>query len=196
MTRRHAHIYGIDLASPRELVAHNRDRHDIAVHIGADAVIYQTLDNLKAACAELSPRDPSTQRFEVGLFCGMYVTPVDEGYFEHLERVRGEAQKFKVTESAQEAIAVNRISAVGHQEIDAAFDGEAAAEAAENGVVSDGRQKRPRADDYAATNGTSAKRTDGKNSGMLEEEEPRPVRERMDISLHNFGDYSAPDYER
>src|SRR5690554_2266501 len=72
----HAHIYGIDLASPLELVAHNRDRHAIAKHIGAEEVIFQTLEDLKAACAELSPRDPATQEFEVGVFCGKYATPV------------------------------------------------------------------------------------------------------------------------
>jgi len=100
----HAHIYGIDLASPQELVAHNRDRIAIAKHIGAEEVIYQSLADLKAACAELSPRDPKTQEFEVGVFCGKYVTPVTKGYFEHLERVRGESRKMKVLDAAKEAV--------------------------------------------------------------------------------------------
>jgi amidophosphoribosyltransferase len=52
----HPHIYGIDLASPQELVAHNRDRKAIAEHIGAEEIIYQSLADLKAACAELSPQ--------------------------------------------------------------------------------------------------------------------------------------------
>jgi amidophosphoribosyltransferase len=99
----HAHIYGIDLASPQELIAHNRDRKEIAEHIGAEEVIYQSLEDLKAACAELSPRGP-TQEFEIGVFCGKYVTPVTAGYFEHLERLRGENQKMKVLEKAKEAI--------------------------------------------------------------------------------------------
>jgi amidophosphoribosyltransferase len=99
----HAHIYGIDLASPQELVAHNRDRKAIAEHIGAEEVIYQSLADLKAACAELSPRGP-TQEFEVGVFCGKYVTPVTAGYFEHLEQIRGESRKMKVLEKAKEAI--------------------------------------------------------------------------------------------
>lgn len=97
-----AHIYGIDLASPMELVAHDRDRFDIAKHIGAEEVIYQSLDNLKASCAELSPRDPTTQDFEVGVFCGKYVTPVSKGYFEHLEKVRGESRKLKILEAAKD----------------------------------------------------------------------------------------------
>jgi amidophosphoribosyltransferase len=52
-----------------ELEAHNRDRKAIAKHIGAEEVIYQSLADLKVACAELSPRDPATQEFEVGVFC-------------------------------------------------------------------------------------------------------------------------------
>jgi amidophosphoribosyltransferase len=100
----HAHIYGIDLASPQELVAHNRDRFDIAKNIGAEEVVYQSLDDLKAACADLSPRDPKTQTFEVGVFCGKYVTPVSDGYFEHLERVRGQSRKLKILDAAREAV--------------------------------------------------------------------------------------------
>jgi len=99
-----AHIYGIDLASSSELIAHHRDSKAIAKIIGADDVIYQTLPDLIEACAALSPRDPATQKFEVGVFCGKYVTPVDDGYFEHLERVRGESRKMKVMESAREAV--------------------------------------------------------------------------------------------
>lgn len=98
----HAHIYGIDLASPQELVAHNRDRKAIAEHIGAEEVIYQSLDDLKAACAQESPRE--NQQFEVGVFCGKYVTPVDDDYFLRLERVRGETKKLKVLDAAKDAV--------------------------------------------------------------------------------------------
>ena len=38
---RHPHIYGIDLATPSELIAHNRDDDAIALHIGAKKVIFQ-----------------------------------------------------------------------------------------------------------------------------------------------------------
>lgn len=81
---------GIDLASPSELVAHERDRFAIAKHIGAEEVIYQDLDDLKACCASLSPR--KDQDFEVGVFCGKYITAVPDGYFEHLEGLRGKAR--------------------------------------------------------------------------------------------------------
>lgn len=125
----HAHIYGIDLASPQELVAHNRDRIEIAKHIGAEEVIYQSLEDLKAACAELSPRDPKTQEFEVGVFCGKYITPVSKGYFEHLERLRGQSKKLKVLESAKEAVLHG---VAGEKELDLIISGAAVDE---NGQV-------------------------------------------------------------
>jgi len=86
----HPHIYGIDLATSTELVAYNRDRKAIAKSINADEVIFITLEDLEAACAEVSPR--TDQRFEVGVFCGRYVTPVSQEYLESLEKTRGKSK--------------------------------------------------------------------------------------------------------
>ncbi len=76
---------------------------EIAKEIGADAIVYQTLQDLEAACASLSPRP--NQRFEVGVFCGKYVTPVEDGYFKHLEHVRKDREHMKVQEQTRHAIA-------------------------------------------------------------------------------------------
>ena len=97
------HIYGIDLASASELIAHHRSQDDIARHIGADSVIYQDLPDLEQACLKLAPPNGPT-RFEVGVFCGKYVTPVSDGYMEHLERIRGDRKKAKVVENARMAV--------------------------------------------------------------------------------------------
>lgn len=72
------------------MVAYNRNRKAIAESINADEVIFLSLEDLEAACAELSPRPE--QKFEVGVFCGKYVTPVSEGYLEGLEKGRGNAK--------------------------------------------------------------------------------------------------------
>lgn len=105
----HTHIYGIDLASPNELVAHNHLGPDaIAQHIGADSVVYQTLDDLKLACTDAAREANSVgapQNFEVGVFCGTYITPVEIGYFDHLEQVRGQSRRLKVAEEARKAVA-------------------------------------------------------------------------------------------
>lgn len=100
----YAHIYGIDLASSSELIAHARTSHDICQVIGADAVIYQKLPDLQAACLALTPKKDGPTRFEVGVFCGKYVTPVDEDYFKHLELIRGERKKAKVIAGARMAV--------------------------------------------------------------------------------------------
>jgi amidophosphoribosyltransferase len=159
----HAHIYGIDLASPLELVAHNRDRAEIAKHIGAEEVIYQSLSDLKAACAELSPRDPKTQEFEVGVFCGKYVTPVSPGYFEHLERVRGESKKMKVLESAKEAVLHG---VAGEKELDLIIGG---------AVVNANGQIVPHHGVNSDVNGHARRKREREESGTP------PVRDRQDI---------------
>jgi len=175
----HAHIYGIDLASPQELVAHNRDRFDIAKHIGAEEVIYQSLEDLKAACADLSPRDPKTQTFEVGVFCGKYVTPVTEGYFEHLERIRGKTKKLKVLDAAREAV-LHGIA--GETELDLITHG---AVVAANGQVVPERSRPSNGD----ANGHARRKREREGS------ETPPVRDRQDISLHNFANDPQKGYE-
>ena len=98
----HVHIYGIDLASSSELIAFHKSHAEIANEIGADAVIYQNLSDLENCCAALSPR--KDQRFEVGVFCGKYITPVEEDYFAHLEAVRKGRKETKVQEQAKKAL--------------------------------------------------------------------------------------------
>ena len=184
ITPRHAHIYGIDLASPSELIAHERNTNIIAKHIGADKVIFQTLEDLETACAEaVSPGMMARegQKFEVGVFSGIYVTPVHAGYFEHLEKLRGESRKMKIVESAREAVANG---SAGQVELDIATCGV---------KVNDGGDIVPASSSDSqgslATNGhvDSSLSDSKKNRG---EETPSP-KERMDISLHNLGDYSG-----
>ncbi|KAK9448316.1 phosphoribosyltransferase-like protein [Limtongia smithiae] len=90
---RHNHIYGIDLADTKELVAYSRSESEIAAVIGADDVIYQTLPDLISAC--MGGENPSIKDFEVGVFTGEYVTGMENGYLEHLERVRHQSMKLK-----------------------------------------------------------------------------------------------------
>jgi amidophosphoribosyltransferase len=162
----HAHIYGIDLASPSELIAHNRDRHAIAKHIGAEEVIYQTLADLKAACAELSPRDPATQDFEIGVFCGKYATPVTDEYFAHLERVRGESKKMKVLETAKSKVMNGTADEL---DMDMVTNG---VQVNQEGEVVPGG-----ANGHAA--GHARRQKERENTAGA------PVRDRADISLHN-----------
>ncbi|KAL3960051.1 hypothetical protein ACCO45_005168 [Purpureocillium lilacinum] len=108
----HPHIHGIDLASPQELIAHEKTRHDIARHIKADDVIYQDLQDLKAACTEASPQN-QIKDFEVGVFCGKYKTPVPDGYFDHLNQMRGKKSKTVAVEGAHQPATAGNSGPVG-----------------------------------------------------------------------------------
>ncbi|KAL2675644.1 hypothetical protein Neosp_011834 [[Neocosmospora] mangrovei] len=94
----HPHVYGIDLADPAQLVAHNRTVKEIAKEIGADELIYQSLDDLKAACLDAIDGETQIKDFEVGVFCGKYQTDVPESYFEHLSEIRAKGKKRKNAE--------------------------------------------------------------------------------------------------
>lgn len=184
-----AHIYGIDLASTDELIAHHRDSNDIAEHIGADGVIYQSLDDLKLACAELSPRPK--QQFEVGVFCGTYVTPVNDTYFQHLERVRGETRRMKVMESAREAV---RQGTAGQEEVRMAANG---VEVDENGNVvpceeseeewRNGLTNGHSTEDVATARRGSARGSVSNRPGSGHESR-QSMRQSQDISIHNLHD--------
>lgn len=173
----HAHIYGIDLASPSELIAHNRNPAAIAEHIGADSVVYQSLEDLTAACTDAAYETDTgaPTKFEVGVFCGSYVTPVRDGYFEHLERLRGEGRKLKAMHKAREAVA----------------HGFAANDQIE--IATKGLPVREDGHIVPATNGTSHVPTNSSSTEedrwASQEEQSPTVSDRMDISLHNFGDY-------
>ena len=178
---RYPHIYGIDLASPTELIAHKRDDDEIARHIGAEKVIFLPLDDLKEACVQAVCKGTTGregQEFEVGVFNGEYVTPVPEGYFEHLERVRGETKKMKVMESAREAVANG---SAGTKEIQMATNG---VEVNGNGEVVPASSPPP----FGSPTINGSCTVNGKRPFSNYEQESSP-RNRMDIGLHNQADF-------
>ena len=99
---RHNHIYGIDLADRKDLVAHGRTDDEIAHEIGADKVIYQSLEDLIDACAQESS-NPQVKQFEVGVFSGQYITGADASYFEHLESTRARNARAKTDAGIEQA---------------------------------------------------------------------------------------------
>ena len=68
---RHPNVYGIDMPTSTELVAHNRTVAQIQQIIGCDALIYQDVDGMKKAIGKLSSR---IKDFDASCFDGVYVT--------------------------------------------------------------------------------------------------------------------------
>jgi len=88
---RFPNVYGIDMPSAHELIAHGRDSDAICEKIGADALIFQTLDDLVDAVRLGNPR---IENFEASVFNGEYVTgDIDHSYLESLETVRNDDSK-------------------------------------------------------------------------------------------------------
>ncbi len=68
---RYPNVYGIDMPTADELVAHNRTVEEVRQIIGADALIYQDVDGMKKAIGALNP---AIQGFDASCFDGVYVT--------------------------------------------------------------------------------------------------------------------------
>ena len=68
---RFPNVYGIDMPTKDELIAHDRSIEEIRQFIGADALVYQDVDAMKRVVGALNPRIAS---FEASCFDGHYIT--------------------------------------------------------------------------------------------------------------------------
>ena len=68
---RHPNVYGIDMPTRSELVAHGRTVEEIRQVIGCDALIYQDVDAMKQAVGKINAK---VQGFEASCFDGVYIT--------------------------------------------------------------------------------------------------------------------------
>ncbi|KAF9484652.1 amidophosphoribosyltransferase [Pholiota conissans] len=92
---RYPNVYGIDMPSRKELVAHAKDDAAIAEAIGADLVIFQTLPDLVNSVRQLNT---DIKTFDCSVFTGEYVTGgVDEEYLAHLEGLRSDNLRSKLS---------------------------------------------------------------------------------------------------
>ena len=80
-------VYGIDMPTRSELICgHGATAEEVARQIGADAVIFQTVEGLKGALKDLNP---NITRFDCSCFDGEYVTgDIDAAYLDNLEASR------------------------------------------------------------------------------------------------------------
>ncbi len=68
---RFPNVYGIDMPTNSELVAHGRTEEEVRIMIGADALIYQDVDAMKRVVGQLNP---AIKGFEASCFDGNYIT--------------------------------------------------------------------------------------------------------------------------
>ena len=88
---RFPNVYGIDMPARSELIATGKDVQQLAKEIGADELIFQDLDDLKAAITEAAP---GLTHFDTSVFDGIYVTgDITEEYLNLLERQRNDTAK-------------------------------------------------------------------------------------------------------
>lgn len=88
---RFPNVYGIDMPSANELIAHGREVDEICKQIGADALIFQDLSDLVDA---VGCGNREIERFETSVFNAHYVTgDIDQAYLEQIEGLRGDDAK-------------------------------------------------------------------------------------------------------
>ena len=68
---RFPNVYGIDMPTPQELIAHGRTLEEVRESIGCDALIYQDVDAMKNVVGALNP---ALAGFDASCFDGVYVT--------------------------------------------------------------------------------------------------------------------------
>jgi len=82
---RYPHVYGINMPSRDELVAHGRTIPEIARELGADHLIYQEVEDLRDAILEGS----NITQLDMSCFTGEYVTgTVSEEYLAWVEQTQ------------------------------------------------------------------------------------------------------------
>jgi len=88
---RYPNVYGIDMASKNEFVAHNNTTDEVCQTIGADKLIYQNLEDL---IWSVQQGNPDILSFDCSCFDGKYLTKdIDTSYLENIETLRSDKAK-------------------------------------------------------------------------------------------------------
>ena len=85
---KYPNVYGIDMPTRHELIAHDKTEDEIKQEIGADDLIYQDLDDLKMTVHQ---ENKNLKEFDCSCFDGQYVTDdVSEIYLNKIEAIRSD----------------------------------------------------------------------------------------------------------
>ncbi|MCF6345537.1 MAG: amidophosphoribosyltransferase [Thiomicrorhabdus sp.] len=101
---RYPYVYGIDMPSPTELVAHNRTTEEIAEVIGADKLIYQDLDDL---IQSVGVGNTDIKVFDTSCFSGVYVTgDITPEYLASIDTARNDDAQTSKKAQGQETVGI------------------------------------------------------------------------------------------
>ncbi len=79
-------VYGIDMPTRDELIAHGRTEEEVCREITADALVYQDVDALRRSISDVNPQ---LKNFEASCFDGVYVTgDISLDYLARVETAR------------------------------------------------------------------------------------------------------------
>jgi amidophosphoribosyltransferase len=85
---RYPNVYGIDMPSASELIAHNRTVEEVCELIGADWLVYQDIEDLIHCSRE---GNPHVAGFDCSVFNGEYITgDIDQNYLDRVELLRND----------------------------------------------------------------------------------------------------------
>ena len=112
---RFPNVYGIDMPSRDELLATDRTDEEICKEIGADALIYQDLDEL---VRDVKLSNPKINDFDCSCFDGKYVTgDIDNAYLSRIESARGDLNSKQKPANSSTQMDLNLINADEEDEV-------------------------------------------------------------------------------
>jgi len=96
---RYPNVYGIDMPSASELIAHDRTVEEVCELIGADWLVYQDLDDLVRCSMD---GNLHVDGFDCSVFNGEYITgDVDQTYLDRIELLRNDEAQGQQREALQ-----------------------------------------------------------------------------------------------
>ena len=104
---RYPNVYGIDMASKNEFVAHNKTDNEICQSIGADKLVYQDLEDL---IWSVQQGNSDILRFDCSCFDGKYITnDIDNDYLKTIEALRSDDAKEKNMTNENSELIYNQV---------------------------------------------------------------------------------------
>ena len=104
---RYPNVYGIDMASKNEFVAHNKTENEICLSIGADKLVYQDLEDL---IWSVQQGNLDISQFDCSCFDGKYITnDIDNNYLKTIEALRSDDAKEKNMTNENSELIYNQV---------------------------------------------------------------------------------------